>query len=222
MGHVLYDDLTRKQFLRLPPTEPPLEFVGGQVVRPQDGPVIFEGLTLEQFLRLPEAKPALEYIDAKVVQKVPPKTTHSVLQMLLGARILEHARPRRLGQPYPELRCTFGGRSLVFDLSFFARGRLPRDAKGKRVDDVFLAPDLAIEIISPGQTIKDLTARLTWCVAHGVRMAWLVQPTRERVLIFRPERPVETRERDGVLSGEDVLPGFALPLAELFGWLVED
>jgi hypothetical protein len=73
MGHVLYDHLTRQQFLRLPPTEPPLAFVRGQVVRPQDGPVIFEGLTLEQFLRLPEAKPALEYIDGKVVQKVAAK-----------------------------------------------------------------------------------------------------------------------------------------------------
>jgi Uma2 family endonuclease len=219
MGHILYDDLTRKQFLRLPPTEPPLEFVRGQVVRQQDGPVIFDGLTLEQFLRLPEAKPALEYIDGKVVQKVAAKRAHSVLQTLLSARLLEHARPRRLGLPYIELRCTFGGRSLVPDLSFFVRGRIPKDAKGKLVDDVFLAPDWAIEIISPGQTVKNLSARLTWCVAHGVRLAWLIQPTRERALIFRP---VETLERDAILSGEDVLPGFALTLAELFGWLVED
>jgi Uma2 family endonuclease len=222
MGHVLYDHLSRQQFLRLPPTEPPLEFVRGQVVRQHDGPVIFDGLTLEQFLRLPEAKPALEYIDGKVVQKVSPNTTHSVLHTMLSSRLLDHARPRKLGQPYIELRCTFGGRSLVPDLSFFARGRIPKDAKGKRVDDVFLAPDLAIEIISPGQTVKNLSTRLTWCVAHGVRLGWLIQPTRERVLIFRPERPVETLERDGLLSGEDVLPDFALPLAEMFGWLVED
>jgi Uma2 family endonuclease len=222
MGHVLYDHLTRQQFLRLPATEPPLEFVHGEVVRPQDGPVIFQGLTLEQFLRLPEAKPALEYIDGKVVQKVSAKRVHSVLHSFLSTRIFEHVRPRRLGLPYIELRCTYGGRSLVHDLAYFPKGRIPKDATGKLVDDVFLAPDLAIEIISPGQTVKNLSARLTWCVAHGVRLGWLIQPTRERVLIFRPDRPAETLERDGSLSGEDVLPGFALPLAEMFGWLVED
>jgi Uma2 family endonuclease len=222
MGHVLYDHLTRQQFLRLPPTQPPLEFVHGEVVRPQDGPVIFEGLTLAQFLRLPEAKPALEYIDGKVVQKASPNRTHSVLHTMLSSRLLEHARPRKLGLPYIALRSTFDGRALVPDLSFFARGRIPKDAKGKRVDDIFLAPDLAIEIISPGQTVKNLSARLTWCVAHGVRLGWLIQSTRDRVLIFRPDQPVEAVERDGLLSGEAVLPGFALPLVEMFGWLLED
>ncbi|HEX8201869.1 MAG TPA: hypothetical protein VF590_15440, partial [Isosphaeraceae bacterium] len=94
MAHVLYDHLTRRQFLRLPPTDPPLEFVRGQVVRAQNGPVVFEGLALEQFLLLPETKPALEYIDGKVVQKVSPTTTHSVLHTMLSARLLDHSRPR--------------------------------------------------------------------------------------------------------------------------------
>src|SRR4051794_23826902 len=125
MGHILYDHLTRRQFLSLPPTEPSLEFVRGQVVRPQDGPVIFEGLTLEQFLRLPETKPALEYIDGQVVQKVAAKRIHSELHSFLSHRIFEHVRPRRLGLPYIELRCTYGGRSLVHDLTYFPKGRIP-------------------------------------------------------------------------------------------------
>src|SRR5512133_1942788 len=97
MSQVIFDHLTWKQYLKLPKTEPPLEYIDGQVVRERNDPVIYDGLTLMQFLRLPEAKPALEYIDGKVVQKVSPKTTHSVLQTMLAARILEHCRPTRIG-----------------------------------------------------------------------------------------------------------------------------
>ena len=184
--------------------------------------VIYDNLTLKQFLRLPEAKPALEYIDGQVVQKVSPKLTHSVLHTQLSRHLLNYAQPRKIGLAYVELRCTFGNRSLVPDISFFARGRIPKDSKGKKVDDVFLPPDLAIEIISRGQTIKDLSARLTWCVQNGVRLAWLIQPTKERVFTFQPDRGVAILEKDAVLSGEDVLPGYVLPLPEMFGWLYED
>ncbi len=223
MRHVIWDCLSRKQFLRLSEAWPNLEYVDGDVIQKGDGPVIFEGLTLNQFLRLPEAKPALEYIDGKVVQKVSPKTTHSVLQGDLALKINTFATGRRkLGRPYLELRCTFGNRSIVPDISFFARGRIPKGKDGKRVDDVFLAPDLAIEIISRGQTIKNLTARMTWCVQNGVRLAWLIQPTRSRVFVFQPDRATKILESGEALSGEDVLPGFALSLDEMFGWLFED
>jgi Uma2 family endonuclease len=223
MPHVIWHDLTLKQFLRLPETKSYLEYVNGDVVQKWDDPVIFEGLTLKQFLRLPEAKPALEYIDGKVVQKASPKTTHSVLQFDLAKKIDKFASGRRrIGRPYPELRCTFAKHSLVPDISFFARGRIPKDKHGKRVDDVFLAPDLAIEIISRGQTIKNLTARMTWCVQNGVRLAWLIQPTRSRVFVFQPDRATRILESGDALSGEGVLPGFVLPLDEMFGWLYED
>jgi Uma2 family endonuclease len=80
MPHVIYDNLTLKQFLRLPERKPPLEYIDGKVVQKWDDPVIYNGLTLEQFLRLPEAKPALEYVDGKVVQKVSPKMTHPLFR----------------------------------------------------------------------------------------------------------------------------------------------
>ncbi len=184
--------------------------------------MIYDDLTLEQFLRLPEAKPALEYLQGKVVQKVSPKPTHSVLQTRLVLRIAEHTIPRGLDLPYIELRCTFGGESIVPDLAIFARGGILRDANGRLVDDVLIPPDLAIEILSPGQTLKNLGTKLSRCVRHGVRLGWLIQPRRSRVFVFRPDRPVETLEPSGVLQGEHVLPGFTLPLSELFGWLVEE
>lgn len=221
MGQILYECLGRAAFRRLPRTDPPLRFNEGMVIRENEGPVIFEGLTLERFLKLPEAQPPLEYIDGKVVQKVSPKVKHSVLQGYFFRRIGDHSQPRRLGRPLTELRCNIGGRSLVFDVCFFVQP-LPKDAKGELADDVFLAPDLVIEIISPGETIKSLTARLHFCIAQGVRLAWLVQPSMRRIFVFRPDRDVEVLEPGAILSGEDVLPGFAVAAAEVFDWLKED
>lgn len=184
--------------------------------------VVHDRLTLEQFLKLPEVKPALEYIDGMVVQKVSPKRTHCSLQVDFAAEIRAFARPRRLGRVYTELRCTFGGRSLVPDLSYFRRGSMPHDADGRQVEDVFAPPDLAIEIISPGQTVKNLTARLHWCLANGVQLAWLIQPRKERAFVFRPGRETETLDRSRHLDGEEVIPGFRLALDELFGWIDEE
>ena len=82
-----------------------------------------------------------------------------------------------------------------------------------------LAPDLTIEILSPGQTLKNLGTKLSRCVRNGVRLGWLIQPRRSRVFVFRPDRPVETLEPGEVLRGDDVLPEFTLPLSEMFGWL---
>jgi Uma2 family endonuclease len=183
---------------------------------------IFEDLTLERFLRLPEAKPALEFIDGKVVQKVSPKRSHGLLQSMLSASILNHARPRRLGLPYSELRCVFGGMALVPDLVFIRKGRIPKDARGKLEEDLVLAPDLMIEVISPGQTVRSMLARLNRSVAAGVRLGWLIQPRRSRVFVVSPGTPTVILEPGSILDGGDVLPGFTLPLAELFGWLDED
>ena len=222
MAQVVFPNVSRRTFAKLPTTNPPLAYVGGDVVREEEGAIIFEGLTLDEFLRLPEAKPALEYIDGKVVQKVSPKATHSVFQRNFLGGLDAHGRQRRLGRAYPELRCTFGGRSVVPDISFFMRGRLLRDKWGRFLEDVFLPPDLAVEIISRGETIKNLTEKLDFCIRNGVRLGWLVQPTRERVFAFQPGHPTEILEGATVLTGGGVLPEFTLPLPELFGWLTEE
>jgi Uma2 family endonuclease len=179
-----------------------------------------EVLTLKQFLRLPEIKPALEFIRGRIIQKVSPTLPQAIITLELANRIDRHARPGRLGLVLPKLRCNYGGESLVAAISCFAAGRLPRDEKGHYVERVFLPPDLAIEILSPGPTVKFLTAKLARCLQNGVRLAWLIQPRKQREFVFRPGQTPRELGPGDVLDGHEVLPGFTLPLAELFGWLV--
>ena len=172
--------------------------------------------TLEQFLQFPECKPAIEYIGGRIVQKMAPKLPHSVIQGELLMTLNAFARPLKLGRAYPGLRAVFGGNARVPDVSFYSTARVPRPILD---EDVLIPPDLAIEIHSPGQTVGELRLKLRHSLKHGSRLAWLILTRRRRIHVLRRGQKVQILEPGDVLGGEDVLPGFSLPLDEIFGWL---
>jgi Uma2 family endonuclease len=179
-------------------------------------------MSLEQFLRFPEVKPPFEYYGGRAVQKMSPSRPHGALQMCFGADLLEFVRLNNLGRIYSELRCTFGGGSYIPDLCFIATGRIPRNSKGELVSKIKFAPDLAIEILSPGQTVGELRVKLRFAIRHGLRMGWLIHPVKKQIYILRPRHRVEIIRLGGTLTGEDVLPGYTLSLDKLFSWQAED
>lgn len=176
-------------------------------------------LSLDEFLQLPETKPACEYVDGQVVQKVSPKTRHSMLQFAIARRIAESSEPGKQGLPFPELRCTFGGRSLVFDVAYFQWDRIHFDETGAPQDDVFDAPDFVVEIISPGQTLAQQTNRLSWCVDHGVQLAWLIDADREHVWVFQRGQVPQRRQGNDELSAGAIVPQLVTSPEETFSWL---
>jgi Uma2 family endonuclease len=176
-------------------------------------------LSLEEFLALPEEEPALEYVEGLVTQKMSPKQRHGRLQGAICTHFNLFAEPRKLGLAFPELRVTFAGASFVPDVSFFRWERLVLTAGGELADDVFIAPDIAVEILSPGQSVASQEQRCRLYVANGVQVALFVNPDARGVRSFRPGAPpVESREND-VIDLDDVLPGFRLTAAELFASL---
>jgi Uma2 family endonuclease len=108
-------------------------------------------ITLEQFLELPEEEPALEYEEGWVTQKGPPKGRHAALQLAIANLVNDVTVPNKIARALPELRATYGQLSRVPDIAVYLWDRIPRDAKGRIADDFFDPPDLAIEIVSPGQ-----------------------------------------------------------------------
>jgi Uma2 family endonuclease len=96
----------------------------------------FTTVTLEEFLRQPETEPASEYIDGKIFQKPMPRGKHSILQGELVSGVNLVLKPRRIARTFPELRCTFGGRSIVPDVAVFEWKNIPTDESGE-VMDVF-------------------------------------------------------------------------------------
>jgi Uma2 family endonuclease len=179
-------------------------------------------LTVEHFLRLPECKPYPEFFGGRVVQKRWCGVVRSRVRCELATQLHNFAKARKLGQAFLSLRCTFSRVSLVPDVSYYSRGRLPKLASGEECPDVLVPPDITVEILSPGQSVAELRVKLRQALNHGSGLGWLIHPKRRAVQVLRTDHKAEELHAGDVLSGEDVLPGFALPVAEIFGWLDED
>ena len=174
-------------------------------------------MTLEEFLALPEEKPSLEFApDGTVTQKMSPKGKHSITQNTMLNLIDSFAVARRLGRAFPELRDLFGGAAYVPDVSFYRWERIPRDASGRVADDFTEPPDIAIEIVSPGQRVNALIRRSIWYVDNGVQICLVVDPEDESVLIFRKGQQVQVAHGGDAIDLTDVLPGFELIAEQVF------
>ncbi|NEQ87676.1 MAG: Uma2 family endonuclease [Moorea sp. SIO2I5] len=175
-------------------------------------------LTLEEFLELPETKPPREYINGKITQKPMPKTRHSRLQGKLTSTINSVVEEGQIAYAFPDIRCTFCGRSIVSDLAVIRWKQIEFDDEGEPVDDVFIAPDWTIEIISPGQSSNRVTGNILHCLRHGSQLGWLIDPYDRSVLVFIPNQQPELCQVSDSLV---VLDGIDLQLTaeEIFGWL---
>jgi Uma2 family endonuclease len=178
--------------------------------------LVRQGVTLEEFRRLPEQEPALEYEEGRILQKVAPKGRHSRLQYRIAECINRFTEPRTLALAFPEVRVTFGGRSYVPDVAVYLWDRIPTETTGQIADEFANPPDIAVEIASPEQSVNALVRRCIWYVANGVRVALLVDPADESVLVFRPDQTPRALRGAETLELHDVLPGFALTVQELF------
>jgi Uma2 family endonuclease len=100
------------------------------------------------------------------------------------------------------------------DFAFVARGRITADMDQTRY--LPLAPDLVAEVVSPSDSVRRITERVQEYLDAGVRLVWVLDPRSESVRVHRPGQAPRTLSKDDVLSGEDVLPGFACRVADLF------
>lgn len=179
-------------------------------------------VSLEEFLTLPETKPASEYIDGKIIQKPMPKGKHSTIQGELIIALNSAFKPQKIARAFPELRCTFGGRSTVPDVTVFTWDRIPRDDNGEIADSFQAAPDWTIEILSPQQSQTRVTKNIIHCLANGTKLGWLIDPEEQTVLVYFPaQQPAFFEAVTDILPVPDFAQTFGLTLGELFGWLLE-
>src|SRR5215208_4480233 len=175
-------------------------------------------LTLEEFLELPEESPALELIDGAVSQKVAPQWLHGWFQSILVMLINQFAGPRHLAWAFPEIREAFGRDSLVPDIGVYRWERIPRTAEGRLINAPPTPPDIAIEIISPGQSVAELVRKGRRYLTHGVQIVVVVHPEAESVTLVRSDGSTATLREDRI-DLDAVLPGFELTVQALFDTL---
>lgn len=177
------------------------------------------GLTLKEFLALPEQEPALEYFQGQVTQKMVPLGEHSALQLECAEYLNALFRQNRIARAFTELRATHGGASLVADVSLYRWDRIPRTPSGKIASRFSLLPDVAIEIWSPNQSMRELVARCEWFVANGSLVALLLDHRRETIRAFRPQTPVTLHRPGDRIPLDEIATGVALDVARIFAAL---
>ena len=98
------------------------------------------------------------------------------------------------------------------DASFVRADRLPIPPQGF----ITIAPDLAVEVVSPNDMYYEVELKVDEYLAAGVRMVWVINPANQSVRVFHPKRIVEEIGTDGELTGGDVMPGFTCGVRLLF------
>ena len=157
-----------------------------------------------------------ELIDGTLVEKAV-GTRESAIAMKIGYLLMSFVQPRKLGIVLGAdgMLRLLARRVRVPDVAFITLARLPG---GRFPDEPVLeaAPDLAVEVISGSNTRGEMTNKLHDYFAAGTTLVWYVDPRTRTVDVYEsPERMRHLTERDS-LTAPGVLPGFTLPIAEIF------
>ena len=168
---------------------------------------------------LPETKPETEWILGRAVRKVSPRRTHGLLQRVFAERLGRWAKGRgdvacewrfRIAPP-GEIR-----RPLVPDVAYVSYVRL----RGLEGDDLELppfAPDVAVEILSPGWRSTHLEHKIGVYLGGGSSLVIVVDP-RQREVVLRDASGIRTVRSNEAIE-HAALPGFSLPLIDMFAVL---
>ncbi len=166
---------------------------------------------------LPELKPELEWIGGRAIQKVSPKRKHAVLQLLIGGVLVQWARGRgEVGSEW-RFRLTPPGeerRPLVPDIAFISYERTA-SLDESDLDAPPVAPDIVVEILSPGDLRVHINEKRRVYLAAGVRLLLHVDPKRERVDAYRPDGSHEIVSLDAPFTPLE-FPGLSLPFGSFF------
>ena len=177
-------------------------------------------ITLAEFLQLPETKPASEYINGEIIQKPMAQGKHSRLQLHSANVINNVVETQKIALAFPELRCTFGGRSLVPDVAVFTWSRIPVDEKGNIANVFNTYPDWTIEILSPQQNTTKVTRNILHCLNHGTTLGWLIDPEEHNVLVYpHHQQPIFLEAEEDILPVPEFISGLQLTLGQLFDCL---
>jgi Uma2 family endonuclease len=162
-----------------------------------------------------------ELVDGVLVEKVM-GYWESALAVELAGLLRDFVKRRKLGTLAGEagmLRLS-PGLVRIPDLSFITRARIAQHRRAL-APILPLAPDLAIEVLSEGNTAREMARKVSEYFAAGCRLVWLVDPRTRTVAVYTSvAKPIVVTEKQ-TLAGGDVLPGFRLPLRKSFGLLDE-
>jgi Uma2 family endonuclease len=161
----------------------------------------------------PEDGQKYELVDGEI-RVSPAGDRHGFIAAQLVALLVPFVKQRKLGFVLSDAGFRLpSGNIRSPDVSFVAAGRFPDD----RVPDDWgsLAPDLAVEVVSPGDRPRHVLDKVGEYLEVGVRLVWVIDPRHERAVVYRSVSDVRELGPDDSLDGEDVIPGLRFVLRDV-------
>lgn len=181
-------------------------------------------VTAEELERMPSTGPieyTYELVRGKLVRLSLARREHAVLVAFLTVELGRFVQERKLGKVFGD-----GTGYKLFadpdtvrgpDVSFISRERYQTVRSAPSFMPI--APDLAVEVVSPDNTRAELARKSQDYFEAGTRMVWIVNPRTRRVIVRRPDQPDGVLTPRDTLTANETLPGFALALDRLFAEL---
>ncbi len=157
----------------------------------------------------------LEWVNGHAEVKEMAGARHGRIGLKLAAKMLTHVEEQNLGAVYgPDTTFTIGARQRIPDVSFVSAARIPPE--GDPIGVWTIAPDLAVEIISPNDLIEEVEAKIHEYFAAGMQQVWQVSPQFQTVTIYDSPTKATILQAGDELTSPALLPGFRCAVAALF------
>lgn len=177
-----------------------------------------EPLTLQAYaaLREPDERFVTELVRGRIVREPRPARLHGRIQIRLGHALDAWAEGHGTAEVTSESGYILSERPATVrgpDVAVVVDPPPVGDEPGGWTRG---APDVAVEVLSPSDTSSGIQQKTLDYLEAGARLVWIVDPAARTVTAFRSDGSASLLRGDGILSGEDVLPGFTLTLERLF------
>ena len=175
-------------------------------------------LTAEEFMQREDLDGPFELVKGKVIEMPPPSMYHGVVCLNLAFHLKLYMQQHDLGYVFTNDGSVVTERNpdtvRGADLGFISYAKIPKGHFPQ--SPVVIPPDLVVEIRSPSDRWKDILTKVVEYLDAGVTVVCVVDPTTETGRIYRSDRDEEQLKNGDLVTFDDVLPGFSVPLKQLF------
>lgn len=176
-------------------------------------------VTAEELLAMPDDGFRYELVKGELIRMSPPPGhEHGLVAMRISVPLYEHIKTNNLGVVYAAetgfLIEEDPDTVLAPDVAFVRRERIEKagDVPGYWRG----APDLAVEVLSPSDTVRKVEEKVQHWLDASARMVWVVSPKLHTITVYRSLSDIVLLTEKDTLDGGDIVPGFRIAVAEVF------